>query len=272
MLSFYTQDIDTVLRLFIALASCDLQELGYDTSIKRVSRVGKAKHPAYEIEVGNKTYTTRNVIADFGADAMCGRGTRVWKVCDESGKEYALKDCYIDSDREREGYILEGLYHKLPHPDMAQVRRDARKHFLTVSNHGDVMLPAPGQHGDAGTVAGEEEPRPVQDQTLTVMRRNRELMYHKVFKITTRDLTRNPPNTKTSAQDGSGKLVPPRDSSLGGVPHKHQFDPVDINSRTAIKRNLQHYRIVFEEVAESLYAQTTLQKVFTAIHGALKGA
>ena len=260
-----------MLRLFIALASCDLQELGYDASIRRVPRATNTNLPAYEIDVEDKTYTTRDVIADSGADT-CGRKTTVWKVCDESGKEHALKDCYIDSDREREGVILEGLYHKLPYPDMTQARRDARKHFLTVSNHGDVMLPAPGQHGDAGTVAGEEELRRVQDQTLTVMRRNQELWYHKVFQITTRDLTRNPPNTKTSAQDGSGKLAPPRDSSLGGVPHKHQFDTVNVNTRTAIKRNLQHYRIVFEEVAESLYSQTTLQKVFTAVHGALKGA
>lgn len=59
-------------------------------------------------------YKTIKVLSALGAEAIRGRGTRVWTARewtdgDVSGEELALKDCWIDIDRDVEGEIMENV-------------------------------------------------------------------------------------------------------------------------------------------------------------------
>ena len=56
-------------------------------------------------------FKTVDLLSNVGAEALRGRGTRVWMVRRwvdgaETGDAMVLKDCWIDSDRTREGDIM----------------------------------------------------------------------------------------------------------------------------------------------------------------------
>lgn len=106
-------------------------ELGWDDTIKLTKpldlKEANSEQPSWDITVrrqGTKectVYRTKRVISNFAADAIRGRGTRVWEVVqlDEKQNEIdevlVLKDSWIDADRLREGDILHKIHNS--HPD-----------------------------------------------------------------------------------------------------------------------------------------------------------
>jgi hypothetical protein len=78
----------------------------------------------------------------FGADALLGRGTRVFearKLDDEGnpvGDTVATKDVWGDDDREREGTVREKSHQGARGEDKVLIE----KYFLTVLDHGDVVI------------------------------------------------------------------------------------------------------------------------------------
>jgi len=84
------------------------------------------------------------MLAEFGAEGMSGRGTRVWKVRrkedTEEDRTYVLKDSWINGDRAREGATLDDIRGKAPD--------ELKKHFLTPLHHGDVRNPDDGLSTD----------------------------------------------------------------------------------------------------------------------------
>ena len=81
--------------------------LGWDETIKPCEE-GDDRY--YLIKSRQDTYKTLEVLADYGADTLIGRGTRVYKVERQSDKKVCvLKDVWIDDDRDTEDVIYENI-------------------------------------------------------------------------------------------------------------------------------------------------------------------
>lgn len=150
------QDRKTFIRVISSLTFATPQQHGYDLTVKHTKAPdGSTQH---EIMVGAKTFVTEGLpLANYGADALTGRGTRVFRAYDihNPTKRYALKDVWIDADRDTEGSVLERLL------EGASV--EEKKHFLTVAYHGYVQV----RKHDGQTL--------VDDHTHLVMMREQEL-------------------------------------------------------------------------------------------------
>ena len=88
------------------------------------------------------TYRTTRLISNIGAESIRGRGTRVWeaqKLWRGRPQEdtVALKDSWIDDDREREAVILQKIIESAPTPKAKEI---LIKHLLTVVCYGDVFI------------------------------------------------------------------------------------------------------------------------------------
>lgn len=84
---------------------------------------------------GDVLFDNARIIADFGVDATCSRGTRVFET-----KGRVVKDSWIDFDRTPEGSRLEAIRRAIEANDTPGVTRDDVKHFLTVIAHGYVKV------------------------------------------------------------------------------------------------------------------------------------
>ncbi|KAF9026186.1 hypothetical protein BDP27DRAFT_1541851 [Rhodocollybia butyracea] len=111
-------------------------DLGFDETI-RLSLVSEEdRAPTYEIDVVDetgsiRTFVTISVLTDYGANAVFGRATPVWKVFEKGNPLvlFALKDCWVQPDRRFEHVSLAGI--------RTQLKDDPRlKHFLTVATAG----------------------------------------------------------------------------------------------------------------------------------------
>jgi hypothetical protein len=112
------------------------EQLGWDTSIKRVLVGGpesKSQKIQYQIKVGQDTwYQTVRQLADFRANDIVGRATRVWEVVklvasrsteidqseltvEDPETTYALKDFWMDclGDEEQEAITIKRVRHTL---------------------------------------------------------------------------------------------------------------------------------------------------------------
>ncbi|KAF8445706.1 hypothetical protein L210DRAFT_2927534 [Boletus edulis BED1] len=115
--NFFT-DVDDLIYLFCSLVFAKDVKLGWDPTIQRVL-VGSEIQ--YDITFNGQegppaVFRTVKIIADFGADALRGRGTRVFKAYDL--KNYppteddfvVIEDAWRDHDRLREDQILKNIF------------------------------------------------------------------------------------------------------------------------------------------------------------------
>ena len=99
------------------------EELGWDPTIM-TSPQGKTDQPSmqYDITVRDvangepqdKTYRTKHMIWDYGAEVLRGRATRVWAVVEvtngvEGAEEFVLKESWPDAQHDSEGGILRSI-------------------------------------------------------------------------------------------------------------------------------------------------------------------
>jgi hypothetical protein len=102
---------------FVALASATPEQLGWDDTIRRVQAEDKIQ---YEITVGNQRYRTVRLIADFRANDLVSRATRVWEVkkmeCGQNGyhvppgtPSVVLKDLWINRAETQEALIIKQI-------------------------------------------------------------------------------------------------------------------------------------------------------------------
>jgi len=190
--------------------------------MRRIAPCNGSTEPAYEIDVYSapdaipETFITVRMVADFGADAMCGRGTRVWIVVkknDPSGPEHVLKDCWIDSDRAHEGSVLQEISNISLMPAALESKADFdqyRRHFLEVMIHGGVVTRC-SFDGAAGLL---DDPETVLDTTLSVHRGNLSLHYGRRV-----DTSKPIRCRKTSSQNWEGRKIPSTQTAgRGNVP------------------------------------------------------
>lgn len=225
-----------ILRLVFATP----EQLGWDETIRRIEpQNGLPIH--YDIELNGKWYRTICLLSNVGAEALRGRGTRVWEVKELSehnetvGPSLVLKDCWIDSTREPEGEILQAIR-------ASAERRGPRyssainKYFMDTVDYGKVL------------VGG----RP--DHTLEVMRRG------KAFpgKLERLAVKADPTEMKTVVSNLPVAGATP-------APRKQEEAPLQYSAKV-------HHRTLFKQVGKRLTSLTSLSKVFKHLASVVAGS
>lgn len=138
------QDYWVLLRFVISVSFADHHKLGWDPTMTRTSRDGEVQYDitVRSAEAETAVYRTIGVLSDRGAERLLGRGTRVWKAVklvdgEEIGDPVALKDTWVDSNRDREGDILSQV---LQSDFVAKEHKELEKYFITAHTHGDVFV------------------------------------------------------------------------------------------------------------------------------------
>ncbi|KAI5993484.1 hypothetical protein EDD15DRAFT_2529981 [Pisolithus albus] len=243
---FFTKP-EHLIHFFCSLAFANEQQLGWDPTVQRVCVEGE---PQYNITVctdeGKETvYQTTKVISDFSADAMQGRGTRVFQVRltlqngqpVHNAEPLVLKDSWREVDRFREDEILVQIFDGLGKKYGTKEASDARKYFLTVLAAGDVMV-----HGK-------------KDKTTSLLHDSKDL----------------PPGfgLHPLPADDTPKCKPTR-TGEGLTPI---FSCVPPSVKKSQIHHRIHYRLVFKEVCEPIHDLKRLDTVFKVlmdIHEALQ--
>lgn len=192
----------------------------------------------FEIKVldgtASRTFVTKRLLFDAGAERVRGRGTRVWEVY-EKGDAYmvsrALKDCWIEHGRRFEGAtyrMIEEAIALLP-----QESQHARKHLLSILCHGDID----------------------QDDTVLI-RRNHTI----------------PPDCPTiDLTERDGRIFDPIPLSdrLQPLGHLNQLIQ-DLGTDVQVYPR-KHYRILYKEVGVTVKDIMDMGDVFKALEGAARG-
>ncbi|KAF9802212.1 hypothetical protein IEO21_09942 [Rhodonia placenta] len=239
-----------VVHFFVAMMYAAEHEAGWDPTMQYVRKKNgtddelepdlKGK-PRLDIDVQDQNgtvvrYRTIRWLSDDGANGLRGKGTRVWEVCilnnDEEGADrFALKDQYIDADRQREGMIIEQL--RNANADK-QTKDSIHQSILTVEHHGDVYVEG------------------MLDHTRSLMTRNGVPPIYNRFKL------------QQIPEDGVEENNTAQSSKQAGVGHYQSSAEL----RTASAQKIYtyhpkvHYRIVFKEVCKPLREYTSLKDIF----------
>ncbi|KAF9241208.1 hypothetical protein BU15DRAFT_45238 [Melanogaster broomeanus] len=237
----FTEDIGNVIHVLSCFAFAKDHELGWDPTIERMlvkGIDGVKDNIQYKITIKGKVYHTTTTISDFGAEAMRGRGTRVFKAYDRSDphkKPVVIKDAWRDSDRKREDEILKEILHDIREKVGVEEEKDARKYFLTVLNGEDVKI------------------HERKDDTEQLLRCNA-----LPDATTSYDLFPD----KVSSQ-------PLHTSSVGSLPlfPFRRTIPAPVSEKIHHK---QHFRLVFAEAGEPIFESKNLTEVTHTLGDAVK--
>ncbi|KAJ7625023.1 hypothetical protein DFH06DRAFT_1058935, partial [Mycena polygramma] len=229
------------------------EQLGFDSSI---SQFKNEKTIQYKISLNGKVYVTIRPLADYRADAIRGRSTRVWLVHLEGQPDvhYVLKDVWIPSGSLPEGDQLERLHKELESLDVPPGAHRPSEYFLTVLDHGFVPLLNDSDDDTLRTMGGKTVPSDVEYVQMSA----------------------EPHNAKPSAASGSHTLrrsthTPadtPVSETLRHTPRG--LPPVPTLAAAAPTETVyhaprKHYRIVFREVGETLYELRSVSQVMSAL-------
>ncbi|KAJ3555479.1 hypothetical protein NM688_g2554 [Phlebia brevispora] len=140
----FNENSDALLHFVISVSFAEPYMLGWDPTMTSLNINGQIQ---YDITVRSANgeftlYRTLGVLSDSSTRKILGRGTRVWKATkivdgEMTGDPVALKDAWVDSDRQREGDI----YFQLLQSDfLAKQHPELRKYFISVQTHGDVFV------------------------------------------------------------------------------------------------------------------------------------
>jgi hypothetical protein len=258
-----------MIRFVTSIAFANESELGWDPTIQREripeqvhsSPGGSSSEPEreqvdatrYRITVHTRpagddgherpavetVYRTTRIIFDYGADALRGRGTRVFEARRlednvEVGELVVIKDVWVDDDREREDRILSQLFNDADDKDKELIR----KYFLTVLACGDVIV--------GGKV----------DHTRDLITRGRDIPRGHKFRLPT-------------------KALDPRFKHLSSTGYPPSWDEFELSrAPPATHRRFPpkvHYRVVFKEVGKPLHDLETLGDGFHLLVDAIAG-
>ena len=196
----------------------------------------------YDILCDGVWYRTVRLISDIGAEALRGRGTRVWEVNEIIAGDIvdptprALKDSWVDASRQREAVILQMVREDAQHV----TRYDFDNHFVKVKAYGDV------------TIGG------VVDDTHALIRRGRSLEG-----LADKPLVIRPPTRKRRARcDSNGSPLGPTGAIQ--LPEGSAEKPLEYDAKI-------HHRIVFAEVGVTVTEVRTLSGALLALADVMKG-
>ncbi|KAJ3552851.1 hypothetical protein NM688_g3934 [Phlebia brevispora] len=230
----FNKNNDQVVEFFLRTMFAEPVDLGWDPTIQRV-RVNKEYRfrITVQLEDGQKRFfETISQLSTEKADALRGRGTRVWKSTEvtRTGRRMnkppvVLKDTWIDDDRQREGYIIE----QIRNVENEEHRVTLQEMLLTVECHGDVLI-----HDQHDTTRRAPDDASDERFLLEQPRPNAQELKVKADQI--------------RATNGSAYRSPDRRPKA--IPSYHKKT---------------HYRIVFKEVGKTLQSEKSLVQVYDSL-------
>ncbi|KAJ3557293.1 hypothetical protein NM688_g1550 [Phlebia brevispora] len=245
------ESYDLLVHFVLSIAYPEsLWDLGFDTTMTRA--VGEDEGQ-YIITVPDqdgveRKYLTLQLLDNHNADALRGRGTRVWKAVElvdgeRKGNPVAIKDAWIDSDRTREGYLMKRILEDLSQDD----REKLRPYLLTVLCHGDVISPS----GVADTT------RVVPETTKRFIMRA--LNRNQTARLKSQGESRRGNHAHIFRHPGVPKpTVPTSRRPVSNPMHKTR---IEYDQKT-------HYRIVFKEVGTPIVKEVSFNNAFYALFDA----
>ncbi|KAF7776854.1 hypothetical protein Agabi119p4_5247 [Agaricus bisporus var. burnettii] len=123
----FTEDIRTFIRVFLSFAYATREQMGYDPTVHRIKEEGESRY-VYEIptENGIRYFKAIDSLAHPRVLCITGRKTRVWKAIEvkgfegnavkeelNGGKEVALKDVWLDDGSTTEKQKLDAILERL---------------------------------------------------------------------------------------------------------------------------------------------------------------
>lgn len=223
-----------MISLFYLIGKKNKEELGWDPTVERVHDGTKIQ---YRFKIDNRFFTTTRPLATYGADAMVGRGTRVYEALDENKNIVAIKDSWREEDREPEGAILENIFKDIRDKLGEKEAAEAAKYFVRVQAYEDVV------------VSGER------DKTFNPREEGDVCLEWITIKI-------NPILSETRHLPSQGHI--PESDRLPTELARVSAPSADIPCRV-------HTRTVFKDVGIPLMKVTCLYDAFTCLAGARQG-
>ena len=121
----------------LAVSSASKINLGWDPTIERHyngvrSYYDITVHSKINNEVTKRIYRASQTLSDHSVDALCGRGTRVFEAHlldaegNETGDPVAVKDVWLDNNRDREGDIMEEICNEVFSEDKIKLQQYIR--------------------------------------------------------------------------------------------------------------------------------------------------
>lgn len=254
------------MHVFLSMMYAEPHEVGWDPTIKHatddkgVILCDDSGRPRLDISVMSEDgeifdYRTTKLISDIGANALRGRGTRVWEVKKlekgrECGDPMVLKDSWIDEDRRQEGHTLKSLktlreVDKNLKPEAREFVQNALNEvFLTMICHGNVLINGKPDHTRRLMTRGKGIPLNCKRFLLQPARNTG------VLTVATR--------RSKAPQTGLGdhRTI---EEHKGPLVKNLTYHPK------------LHYRIVFKEVCQPLYALRSLADVLELLAQATLG-
>ncbi|KAF8579528.1 hypothetical protein K439DRAFT_1359391 [Ramaria rubella] len=236
---------DTLVNLVTSLAFAEVASLGWDPTLRRKI---ERKNTLYEIDVNTgldeqiQTFTAEEILSDFGAEVMQGRGTRVFRA-KSMEREVVVKDMWREYDRAKEGDTLQEIKEKMQDDKDIDFEQD-KKLFLSVMCHGDVQI-----YG-------------VPDHTLHVIMRGTAIPSScESFRVSLPGQI-----SQGTARGGSEGSVGHTPLVLTKVPT--HMGPKRTDASQAHHR--VHYRIVFAELGQSVHEIRNLRTTFQVLEDATR--
>ncbi|THG92913.1 hypothetical protein EW026_g8162 [Hermanssonia centrifuga] len=234
----FVEEHKYLVHFFLSLICADPYEIGWDPTMVIVD-AKKGKEVQYDITVRSedgehRVYRTLKMLSNIGAEAVQGRGTRVWLVVRNingrlGSEQVVLKDSWIDHDRMREGRILQEIIGASKSMPIAHLVRGM---FLSVESHGDVLV--------EGRL----------DHTRELIMRG-----HHLLTVGPRYSLERATTISTGARHLLARNGMAGDVGLTIRRAVTQREPPDFDDKV-------HYRIVFKEQCKQIREQTSVSKIF----------
>ncbi|KAF5386289.1 hypothetical protein D9757_008620 [Collybiopsis confluens] len=231
------QNTHRLVHFFASIAFASPAELGWDPSIQYLPESSPARQ--YMITVDGQKFTTVKNLADYSADSLVSRATRVWLVKDEEAKELVLKDVWIDADRLPEHNIRENLLNDVKEKQGLEAYQALMNYMLTP--HAFERMKTSG----------------IDDTTLRMMN-NQNPPTSSAFDLAIPTLV-DPKSCSLHPSDSMSQ------SYLSGTPTHTVIQIESRDSSKPVVRLKYHYRIVFKEHGTDLYSEMSLHTVFKTL-------
>ncbi|KXN86767.1 hypothetical protein AN958_09648 [Leucoagaricus sp. SymC.cos] len=118
--NFFEVSLKKLISTFLSFLFGKSDRLGFDEAVRRYARAEKKIYYEYKVtsKGGNRYFRTREALASSRSNRITGRMTRVWRVVEIGvfggdeipGKEFALKDVWLDRSAQTEERIQSAIF------------------------------------------------------------------------------------------------------------------------------------------------------------------
>ncbi|CAE6532644.1 unnamed protein product [Rhizoctonia solani] len=248
------KDWKHLVRIFLSIIMAPLVDLGYDLDVVEVAPPhDENSEPSYDITIRNpdteqeNVYRTIGIISDVGADSAIGRGTRVWKVQRLEnglpvGPIYALKDVWVNEDRDPEHAIVKEIRQQQP---------DYSQYFLTFIDYG--FAPLNPSRPEVLDSTHRTQGRPIDLKPTGKVLRLLVVPIH-----SSRSQSQKTSSASRHSLGQSGDTPNPKLEGYRDFGYLSRYPRL-------------HYRAVFREIGDPVHELGSFSTVFTAIQGGWEG-